>query len=722
MVQVNNKIICLVFIAIFVLHEHADGQSNNKLIPDWQNQKMYNRNKEEPRATFIHFAEEMSALSQKRNQSVFYKTLSGSWKFNLAINPGKRPEGFQTPSYDVSGWESIQVPSNWELLGYDIPIYVNHPYEFADARFPITDLKNGPEPPRVPDDYNPVGSYRRTFTVPENWDGREVFIKFGAVKSAFYLWINGEMIGYSQGSKTPAEWNITKYLIKGVNTVAVQVFRWSDGSYLECQDFWRISGIERDVYLFSTPKVYVRDFFAKANLDDRYTNGLLSLDIDLMNQIDGLKSKKIVAEYKLYDANRRIVAAESRSVSINNKKKLNINFNALVENPHKWSAENPYLYILMITLKDSENKIFDVVTCKTGFRRVEIIDSVFRINGEAVLIKGVNRHEHDQYKGHVISEENMIREISLMKQFNINAVRTSHYPNDERFYELCDEYGLYVTDEANIESHGLYYGEKSLAKDSTWMEAHLDRNIRIVERDKNHPSVIVWSMGNEAGDGVNFSAVYDWIKKRDPSRPIHYERAIMGDNTDIYCPQYPSVKTLTNFASKKQPKPMIMSEYSHSMGNSTGNISDLWDVIYNRENIQLQGGYIWDWIDQAFAETDSAGNEFWTYGGDYGPPGTPTDYNFLCNGLISADYTPHPALYEVKYAYQNVRFTADNLAERQFSVTNYFDFTDLSEYEINWILSENENIIGGGVLADFSLNPHESKSVIIPYTIGRILY
>jgi beta-galactosidase len=674
----------------------ATGQKQDIRLPDWENPRMFDRNKEKPRATSIPFADVESALSQKRTQSVYYKTLSGVWKFKLVSKPDERPEGFQNQDYDVSGWDDIPVPSNWELLGYDIPIYVNHPYEFADARFPITDLKNGPEPPRVPRDYNPVGSYRRSFTVPESWDGREVFIKFGAVKSAMYLWINGQMVGYSQGSKTPAEWNITNFIVKGENSVAVEVYRWSDGSYLECQDFWRISGIERDVYIFSTPKVRVRDFFAKATLDDSYRNGLLSIDIDLMNHVTGLRSGNFEVEYKLYDNNRNIVASGSKPALINRKKEAFVTFSATVDNPLKWSAETPNLYSLVIILKDSDRKITEVVTCKTGFRRVEIIDSVFYINGAAVLIKGVNRHEHDQYNGHVISEENTIREIALMKQFNINAVRTSHYPHDERFYELCDEYGLYVTDEANIESHGLYYGEKSLAKDPTWMEAHLDRNIRMVERDKNHPSVIVWSMGNEAGDGVNFTAVYEWIKRRDPSRPIHYERALMGENTDIYCPQYPSANALKNFASKKQPKPMIMSEYTHSMGNSTGNITDLWEVIYDRKNIQLQGGYIWDWIDQAFVKTDTDGTKFWAYGGDYGPPGTPTDDNFLCNGLISADYTPHPGFFEVKYAYQNVRFKAADLSKGVVTVTNYFDFTDLSDYEIHWTLSRNEKVVETG--------------------------
>ncbi|MBE0673999.1 MAG: DUF4981 domain-containing protein [Bacteroidales bacterium] len=689
-------------------------QKQESLVPDWENPKLFDRNKEKPRATFIPFADVESALNQKRTQSVYYKTLSGKWKFNLVRRPADRPTGFFMPDFDDSSWDEITVPSNWEMLGYDIPIYVNHPYEFADARYPITELNNGPEPPRVPRDYNPVGSYRRTFTVPESWDDREVYIRFGAVKSAMYLWINGQMVGYSQGSKTPAEWNITDFLTKGINYIAVEVYRWSDGSYLECQDFWRISGIERDVFIYSAPKISIRDFFARASLDDSYTNGILDIDVDIVNNEPGLRSGNYEAEFILYDTEREVIATARKAVSPDKKKEVRVNFRAEIPGVLKWSAETPHLYDLVIILTDQEKSVREVVSCRTGFRRVEIIDSVFHINGVAVLIKGVNRHEHDQYRGHVISEENMMREIALMKQFNINAVRTSHYPHDERFYELCDEYGIYITDEANLESHGLYYGEKSLAKDPLWMEAHLDRNIRMVERDKNHPSVIVWSMGNEAGDGVNFSAVYQWIKKRDPSRPVHYERALMGDNTDIYCPQYPSVSYLKSYASKKQPKPMIMSEYSHSMGNSTGNIADLWDVIYDRNNIQLQGGYIWDWIDQGFVKTDSLGNEFWAYGGDYGPPGTPTDDNFLCNGLIFPDYSPQPALWEVKYVYQNVRFKPHNMEKGEISITNFSDFTDLSDYEILWTLSADGKILEKGILEGFNAKPHETKVVHIP--------
>ncbi|MCY1634331.1 glycoside hydrolase family 2 TIM barrel-domain containing protein [Marinifilum sp. D737] len=715
------------FLGLFLLVTSTliiQAQERQNIWNDLENPKMFDQNKEAAHASFIPFKTIGAALTKKKQQSVYYKSLNGVWKFNWVRKPADRPVNFYQTSYDDSKWKDIKVPSNWELEGYGYPIYVNHQYEFADYKAPLSDELEFTEkiypkhPGKVPHDYNPVGSYRRTFTLPEAWDGRQIFIQFGAVKSAMYLWVNGKKVGYSQGSKTPAEWDITKYLKKGENILAVEVYRWSDGSYLECQDFWRISGIEREVFLYSTPKVRIRDFFAKADLDSQYQKGLFSLDVDLQNHKHQLKSGSYSVEYKLLDANKKVIVNESQVAKIHKKKDLKLSFTTEVQNPKKWTAETPNLYTLLILLKDKKDKVYEVLTCKVGFRKIEIKDAVFYINGKPVLIKGVNRHEHDQHNGHVVSEENMIKEIALMKQFNINAVRNSHYPCHERFYELCDEYGLYITNEANIESHGMYYGKHSLAKNPEWKEAHLDRNIRMVERDKNHPSVIVWSMANEAGDGENFTAVYKWIKDRDPSRPIHYERAIMGENTDLYCPQYPGVKHLSSYASKKQSKPMIISEYSHAMGNSNGNLVDLWEVIYDEKNIQLQGGYIWDWIDQALVKKDEDGKEFWAYGGDYGPKGLPSDYNFVVNGIISADYTPHPAMWEVKYAYQNVRFYAEDLEKGTFRIKNFNDFIDLKDYQIQWTVSANGKDVKSGQLDHFNLAAQESELVHIP--IGNI--
>ncbi|MCY1723341.1 DUF4981 domain-containing protein [Prolixibacteraceae bacterium Z1-6] len=698
------------FILFFAITSIAQSQT-----PDWENPQMFDQNKEKAHATLMPFRTVHEALTQKSQQSVFYKSLSGTWKFNWVRKPADRPVDFYKTDFDVSSWDEIPVPANWELQGYGVPIYVNHQYEFHDYKRPVSDEMKFVEkiypanPGKVPHDYNPVGSYRRTFTVPENWDGRQVFIQFGAVKSAFYLWINGEKVGYSQGSKTPAEWDITKYLKEGENVVAAEVYRWSDGSYLEAQDFWRISGIERDVYIYSTPKVRIRDFFAHADLDEEYKNGLFSLDVDLKNHVQKLKSGNYFVEYKIFDQNKTSVSSGTEEAKINKKSDVSLTFSATIENPKKWTAETPYLYSLVIILKNDAGKTIETVTSKIGFRKIEIIDDVFCINGVPVTIKGVNRHEHDQYNGHVISEEAMLKEIALMKQFNINAVRTSHYPNCERFYELCDEYGLYVTNEANIESHAMYYGEYSLAKKPEWTPAHIDRNMRMVERDKNHPCVIVWSMGNEAGDGEVFTEVYKAIKERDPSRPVHYERAIMGDNTDIFCPQYPGVQALENYGSKHQTKPYISSEYSHAMGNSNGNLVDLWEVFNRDKNDQLQGGYIWDWIDQALVKKADDGTEFWAYGGDYGE-NMPTDYNFVCNGIISADYTPHPAMWEVKYAYQNIKIEQ---AGNNYKITNLHDFIDLNDYEIGWTTSRDGKVMTSGVVEGIDLKPGDSKTVHI---------
>lgn len=714
-------------IRILVILLTATGTStlkaqNKPSVNDWENPLVIGQNKEKAHATLMPFKTVEDALTQKRNQSVYYKSLSGTWKFNWVRKPADRPVDFYKPDFDVSGWDDITVPANWELEGYGIPIYVNHQYEFADYKHPVSseikfeDKIYPANPGNVPHDYNPVGSYRRTFTVPKNWDGRQVFVQFGAVKSAFYLWINGQKVGYSQGNKLPAEFDITPYLIDGENTIAAEVYRWSDGSYLECQDFWRISGIERDVFLYASPKVHIRDFFAHPDLDANYKDGLFSLDVELNNDVDKGRSANYTVEYKIFDAQKKEIASDSQKANINRKKAIKLSFTKEITNPKKWTAETPNLYSLVVLLKNQEGKTTEVVTSKIGFRKVELINTLFCINGVPVTIKGVNRHEHNQFTGHVISEEQMETEIALMKQFNINAVRTSHYPNDERFYELCDKYGLYVTNEANIESHGMYYGKHSLAKKPEWETAHVDRMTRMVERDKNHACVVVWSMGNEAGDGVNFTAGYKAIKKLDPSRPVHYERAIMGDNTDIYCPQYPGVRTLQKYAKEWQPKTFISSEYSHAMGNSNGNLVDLWTEFYKDRNDQLQGGYIWDWIDQALVKKADNGTGFWAYGGDYGK-NMPSDHNFVCNGIISADYTPHPAMWEVKYAYQYIRFED---SPEGYEITNWHDFIDLSDYEISYTISENGIVKRTQVLENFNLKPGESKNIAVPMTLQML--
>ncbi len=677
------------------------GFSQADFPADLVNPAMFDQNKEKSHATLIPHADCLAIKWNNPKDSPFYKSLNGTWKFNWTRRPADRPKGFYDPEYDVSGWDDIPVPSNWELQGYGIPIYVNSLYEWT---------KN-PNPPEVTTDWNPVGSYKREFTIPEAWKDRQVFIHFGAVKSAMYVWVNGEKVGYSQGSKTPAEWNITPFLKDGVNDLAVEVYRWSDGSYLECQDFWRISGIERDVYLFSTPNLHIRDFFAVATLDDEYKNGILKVTADVTSYIPKKKYRDCYLEIMVGDEEQNLLYKAEQEIRLK-KDNATFTFETTIENPAKWSAETPNLYIMALHIKDQEKNLVEVVGCRIGFRKVEIKNGQLLVNGRAILLKGVNRHEHDQYTGHVISEESMLEDIRLFKQNNINAVRTCHYPDDPRWYDLCDKYGIYVIDEANIESHGMGYGERSLAKDPAWKEAHLDRVRSMVERDKNHPSVIIWSMGNEAGDGVNFSACYQWIHQRDASRPVHYERAELGPNTDIYCPMYARIERLEEYAKEKPNRPLILCEYAHAMGNSVGNLQDYWDVIEKED--QLQGGFIWDWVDQGLAKKNEQGKEFWAFGGDYGPADIPSDDDFCINGLVNPDRTPHPSLFEVKKVYQHIKFVPGDLKVGKISIENNYFFITLENLEIHWEILANQKQIATGTISDLKISPGESGEFIIP--------
>jgi beta-galactosidase len=667
-------------------------------MKDWMNPKVFNINKVKPHSPFLPFND------QFKNPE--YLCLNGKWKFRYSENPEVRPKDFFKTDFDDSSWDFIKVPSNWEVEGYGIPIYVNVPYEFTDAVKGKDDayqkVKERPNPPFVPAKLNPVGSYRTKFILPESWHNSQIRLEFGAVKSAMYLWINGHKVGYSQGSKTPAEWDITDFVQQGENQIAVEVYRWSDGSYLECQDFWRISGIKRDVFLYALPDVHVRDFFVNGDLENDYQKGILDVSINLE-----IPQKNKKEDYKisiqLWNDKNKIY---DNLMPISEK----INFQEEIKSPRKWTAETPDLYQCKIELRRNDIAI-QTVQCPVGFRRVEIKKGLFLINGKAVTLKGVNRHEHDPKTGHVISEESMIEDIKLMKLFNINAVRCSHYPNHQLWYELCDKYGLYVIDEANIESHGMGYDPAvTLGNNQDWIDAHLDRVIRMAERSKNHPSIVIWSLGNEAGDGVCFTECYKWLNQFDPSRPIHYERAEMGDNSDIFCPMYPPISYLEKYASKKQDKPLIMCEYAHAMGNSTGNLQDYWDVI--EEYPQLQGGFIWDWIDQGLITKDKKGIEYYAYGGDFGPDGTPSDENFCINGLVNPDRTPHPALWEVKKVYQYIDF--ELIENNKIRIKNKFDFIDLHNYRLEWELHQNEMIIKTGELnnveisagkfADFEIN------------------
>lgn len=687
----------LAFMGIIMTHPVQSQGS-----PDWENPAVFDINKEAPHATFIPQKDVAGAIANKAADSPFYKSLNGSWKFKWVEKPADAPDEFYRNSFDVSDWADIHVPANWELQGYGIPIYVNTSYEWTPK------WADRPDPPHVPHDYNPVGSYRRTFTIPETWRGREVFIHFGAVKSAFYIWINGNQIGYSQGSKTPAEWNITPYLRPGENSVALQVFRWSDGSYLECQDFWRLSGIERDVYLVSTPRLCIRDFFAKPDLDSDYQNGSLTVEAELERFAGGQGQDVFSLSMILVDVAGKIVAQSEKSGQVGKNSSATVSLKTDVPNPAKWTAETPNLYTLLLQLKDESGRVTETVGCKVGFRKVEIRAGQLLLNGVAIYLKGTNRHEHDEFSGHVVSEESMIRDIQLMKQHNINAVRTSHYPNDPRWYELCDQYGIYLIDEANIESHGMGYGEKSLAKDPAWQAAHLDRLKRMVERDKNHPSVIIWSMGNEAGDGINFKAGSKWIHERDRSRPVHYERAQQGAHVDIVSHMY-SWGFLESYGYRLQDRPFILCEYSHAMGNSNGNLDEYWQTIERYPN--LQGGFIWDWVDQGLARTDEQGRKYWAWGGDFGPQDIPSDYNFCMNGLVSPDRTPHPGLIELKKVYEYIDIEAVPLSTNRFIIKNKYDFTNLNRFDFFWEIKEDGRTIANGKLAPLDLAPRESRTV-----------
>ena len=700
----TRKIIFLITLTIISLNIAAQSEV-------WENEKVTGINKMEPHVTMIPYHNIKQALRCEIKNSTYYRLLNGKWKFHWSKNPAKRPKNFYKQNYKADDWPEITVPSNWELQGYGIPIYINQPYEFADPRFPgFTEMKR-PDPPHVPHKYNPVGSYLTTFNVPEEWGGREVILHFGAVKSAMFVWVNGKKAGYSQGSKLPAEFKITPFIHKGKNTLAVEVYRWSDGSYLECQDFWRISGIERDVYIWSVPLTHIYDFFAKAQLDDNYQNGILKTDITIINFGAGKKGPFTV-KMKLFDANDKLVNITEKEIFINYDT-TRFTIETTVNNPKKWTAETPNLYTLVLELK-KDGKTTEILSNKIGFRKVEIKNGQLLVNGVPVLIKGVNRHEHDEFTGHVISRKSMLKDIELMKRHNINAVRTCHYPDDPYWYRLCDQYGIYLIDEANIESHGMgYKPDRTLGNNPSWKKAHLERARRMVERDKNHPSIIIWSMGNEAGDGVNFDTISAWIHKRDSSRPVHYERALKRHIVDIYSPMYPSIKYIEKYAKTNPSRPLIMCEYAHSMGNSTGNLQDYWDVI--EKYPALQGGFIWDWVDQGLAKYTEDSIKYWAYGGDFGPENTPSDGNFCINGIINPDRSVHPAMYEVKKVYQYMKIVPDDPLAGKFMLTNEYDFINLNNYKLKWVLLAEGDTVKKGSLGEIDLAPHKTTEIVVPY-------
>jgi len=686
----KNAIVLIFILMLVAAILMMKKEKTHEMNDHWEDQTVFQINREEPRAHFFPFESEALALKNDKSLSNYFQSLNGEWKFHFAKDPSQKAVGFEEVNHD-SHWDDITVPGHWEMQGWSVPIYLDEEYPFP------------PDPPFVPHDYNTVGSYVKTFELNELWNNRDIFIHFGGVRSAFYFWLNGEFVGYSQGSKTPAVFNITDKVISGENKVAVQVYRFSDGSYLEGQDTWRVSGLERDVYLYAVSKTRIADFFVKAELNDDLKSGYFSLDIDFLQ--DDETAEEITTKAVLTGSSETLF--DSTAVV-----KKSILFESIIDHINPWSAEDPYLYNLQINLFNSQKEIIESFTQQVGFKRVEIIDGNLLVNGKAIMFRGVNRHEWDPVRGRSITEETMIKDIQLMKENNINAVRTSHYPNQERWYELCNEYGLYVIDEANIEAHGMQFHEKSyghIANDSTWTAQWIDRGKRMVERDKNQPCIIMWSMGNEAGDGTNFVKLYDWIKARDNTRPVVYQPAWYERHTDVVFPMYKNIEFISDYASKKTEKPLILCEYAHAMGNSVGNLQDYWDTFEKYK--ALQGGFIWDWVDQVILKTDENGTDYWAYGGDFGTEFAENDSNFCANGLIAADRTINPHMHEVKKVYQPVKFEADNLSHGRIKVTNRYDFVDLNHLDFEWFVKGNDKTISSGKMGKLDLMAGESQKL-----------
>jgi len=625
------------------------------------NHQIFEENKLAPRATF--FAFEHPDIVYKEESKRFFN-LNGEWKFDWVKDPKKRPTTFQNPAYDDSDWKTIPVPANWEVEGFGNPIYL-------DERYPFTTKW-----PNAPTDYNPVGTYRKEIILDKDFLSEDIVLHFAGAKSAMYVYINGKYVGYSQGSKTPAEFNVTKYLKEGKNLIALQMFRWSDASYLESQDMLRMSGIERDVYLYARPKVYISDYHAQTTLDDSYKNGIFNGTISMTNNTDKEVSKEltIVLQNNFRGTQKLKIPANST---------IDFKVNKTIKNVRAWSAEIPNLYALSISLEDQ------FINKQIGFKRVEIKNAQVLINGKPIYIRGVDRHETDPFTGHVVSRASMEKDIQLMKQHNINSVRSAHYPNDPYWLDLCDKYGLYVVDEANLESHPLAIDKDTqIGNEMSWLPAHLSRTKRMYYRDRNHASIYSWSLGNEAGEGEIFRTTYKWLKAQDNNRIVQYEPAGKDDYTDLYCPMYPKPEYLIQHGTSNSDKPSIMIEYAHAMGNSVGNLQDYWDIIEKYDN--LQGGFIWDWVDQSLEYKDKNGNPYLAYGHDYHPD-LPTDGNFLNNGLVDPYRNPHPHLSEVKKVYEPVQFSY--LGNGIIKIQNKNFFADFSDMELRYRILKNGNMV-----------------------------
>lgn len=681
--------------------------------PDWDNVAIIQRGTEKPHATFMVYPSADLAASDDMGASPWFRSLAGRWAFNGVMRPADVLPGFERPDYDEGAWRRIPVPSSWQMHGFDLPIYSNSAYPWP---------QDPAGPPVVPRGWNPVGSYRTAFVVPSAWSGRRVLLHFAGVDSAFHAWLNGDLLGYSEDSRTPAEFDITARVRPGLNVLAVAVYRFSDGSFLEDQDMWRMSGIYRDVYLWSPDFQHVRDFEARGDIDDSYRNGRLAIRAAVENRSPLPASLMLRADLRAPDGT--LAGTASGNVEVPGGSEAPVEFSIDVPGVRAWSAETPILYRLLLTLADRSGRTIEVVPANVGFRRVEISNGRILVNGRAVLFKGTNRHEHHPDTAKYVDRASMVTDIEMMKRFNINAVRTSHYPNDPYWYDLCDRYGLYVIDEANIESH--HYGNNTrnrLANDPAWQSMHLDRIERMVERDKNHPSIVMWSMGNEAGDGPNFEAAYGWLKSRDPSRPVHYEGSTArgGSNADVNSFMYPSPQRAGELAAKRPEMPLILCEYTHAMGNSNGGLAEYWDLFYSGTN--AQGGFVWDWVDQSLRvpvpreyRVNTGAETFLAYGGWWEDRTlVRNDNNFNCNGLVAGDRTPRPGLWAIKYVYRNIHAAPVDLGAGKVRVTNWHDFLNAKDVvRGEWELRAGGETLGRGGLPEVDIAPRQSRDFTLP--------
>jgi beta-galactosidase/beta-glucuronidase len=691
---------------------------------DWENPKLLHRNRLPAHAHFYAYPDADLAWQGERTLSPWVRMLNGEWTFKLHERPEVVPTDFAKPGFAAEDWDTIRVPGNWQCQGHGRPHYTNVIYPFPC------------DPPNIPQQ-NPTGCYRRTFTVPKEWNGSRIFLKFEGVDSAFYVWVNGKEIGFSKGSRIPAGFDITAVAKPGENLIAVQVMQWSDGSYIEDQDMWWLSGIFRDVYIHAAPATRIRDLRVRTPLDKKYRNATLQVRVAIANE-EAKASAGLKLEAVLLDAaGLEVVPPMTEAVSVEKGAEAQVNLSAKVVNPLKWSAETPNLYTLLLTLKDAKGNIIEVVPCTVGFRSVERTNSQMLVNGQPILIKGVNRHETHPDLGRTMTVESMTEEILIMKRHHINAVRTSHYSNDPRWLDLCDRYGLYLIGECDLECHGMCTAHEGwrndcfdpLSSGADWKDAYVDRMVRMVERDKNHPSVIIWSLGNESGYGTNHDAMALWTRKADPTRLVHYEglsarwdskhkkdrdSVAKAKWLDIIGPMYPHPDRVERYGkSKNTTQPYIMCEYSHAMGNGPGAFNEYWNLIRKYPN--LQGGFVWEWVDHGLRKTAPTGESYFAYGGDFGD--FPNDGNFVCDGLIFPDRKPSPGLLDYKAVLQPVRMRAVNLAKRQLEIENENFFVCLGNLEGTWAVYEDGDEIQQGMLPALEIGPRQKSTVEIPYTL-----